>query len=338
MFFILVGISIILMKDRRNQAGQSDELIKKHVLRRGLFLICFGFIYNIIVEAAIYYIFPNFGFSPYSAVFRIYTSTNFWDWLFLWGIFHSIGLCYIISYFLLKVPKKTRLFIVIGILLFNLIIAYLPLINGQGPIHIIRMGWYYYPTAHPLVFLLDIFIYGQFPLIPWLSFVIIGTILGQYLKEAIQNNELSKFSKRNWKTGTIISLVGIGELILLMFPGFFPDSTLYVIFSIGISMLFFQIFYVYYELDKKQSKKIEILLIKMGKFSLTLYFFTGLLFVDLFLFLGLLLQSQLLGNLSIIMVMPLSFTCVFLFILISNLWEKVDYKYSLNWIEDQVTG
>ncbi|MHA1765024.1 MAG: heparan-alpha-glucosaminide N-acetyltransferase domain-containing protein [Promethearchaeota archaeon] len=337
-FFILAGMSLILMKDRRKLEGQSESKIKKHVIKRGIFLILFGYAYNLIVESAIFYLSPNFSFQNSSTLFPIYTNKSFLDWISLFGIFQAIGLCYLITYFLIRFSRKTRISIVVFILILNIIVTYSPLMFGMPPFRAMQLNWHYSPTADPIICLLDIFFYGQFPVVPWLAFFIMGTITCEILIEHFKNDKLTQLSKKTWKTSCIFSFAGAFELILFIFPGFFPDSTLYVIFTISIVLILHNTFFVFYYIDKKSSWIYDKILIPMGQFSLTLYLITGLIFVDLFLVIGNVINFQLLGNLPDLIVIPLSISQLFLFVLITISWKKINFKYSLTWIEKKLTN
>ncbi|MHA1765022.1 MAG: heparan-alpha-glucosaminide N-acetyltransferase domain-containing protein [Promethearchaeota archaeon] len=335
-FMLLVGMSTIFMVEAKKSKGQSDIEIRNYVLKRGLFLICFGFIYNAIAEASIYYLSPNYNFNVNSAVYAIYNGSTFIDWLFLFGIFHIIGVGLVTSNFSLRFSKKSRIKIAIGILIMNLIVTYSPLLVGGLPYRTFQLNWHYSPTAHPLSILLDILFYGQYPLIPWLFYFVFGTVIGEILLENVKKNEPNKFIEENKITFVILTLMGAVMLLFLFIPDYFPESTLFVLHVTGASLLLYSAFYIFYERNHSQSKMMEIVLVKMGRFSLSIYFLTGILIVDLFLIIGIVIQIPLLGNMSFFAAFLMTLIYLGFFIALTYFWEKYNFKYSLNWIEKKI--
>ena len=336
-FMFLIGVSMIFMVNAMKAKGKSDSYIRKLILKRGIFLICFGYIYNLIAEASIFYLAPTYNYPPYSSLFAIYGTSTFWDWITLFGIFHILGLCLIVSYFIYNTSMKTRLITAIGVLIVTIIVTYLPLFFGGVPYHSILPDWHYAPTAHPLAMILDILFYGQYPVFPWIFYSIIGTMIGEKLVEYIKKNEPRLFITNYWKKMIILALSGLTSLVFIFFPGFFPETTLYVLMMTAGVVLLYMIIFRYYEVNKNNSIKLEKSLEVLGKFSLSIYFLTGILMVDLFLIIGLIIQVPLLGTMPFWLVVPLDIAFIFLFILLTNFWKKYDFKYSLNWIERKVT-
>ena len=336
-FMLLIGMSMILMIDAMKAKGKSDSEMRNLILRRGIFLICFGYIYNLISEASIFYLAPYYNYPPYSSLFVIYGTSTFWDWLTLFGIFHILGLTLIVSYFCHKTSIKTRIIAAIGILAGSLIISYLPLFFGGIPYHVFKPDWHYVPTAHPIIIILDILFYGQYPVFPWIFYGIVGTIVGEKVLENVKKGEPGLFIAKYWRKMVILSFSGLACLLLIFSPLFFPDTTLYVLFITAGLMLLYMIVFRYYEVNKKDSIYLEKTLEILGKFSLSIYLLTGVLMVDLFLIIGTIIQVPLLGTMPFWLVALLDIGFIFLFILITNIWKKYDFKYSLNWIERKVT-
>ncbi|MHA1765023.1 MAG: heparan-alpha-glucosaminide N-acetyltransferase domain-containing protein [Promethearchaeota archaeon] len=336
-FMIFVGVSINFTIERNKTKGQTDRKIRNVIIKRGIFLICFGYIYNLIVEASIFYLPLNLDCSENSVLNLIYLNATFWDWLVLFGIFQIIGLGLILSYFLLKISKKMRLFLAMIVLLINIIITYSPLLFGSPPYRTFQVDWHYIPSINPLRILLDILFYGQFPIIPWMFYFIVGTIFGELLLEHVKINKFKEFYKKYNRKFLILSLSGFSLLFLLPVPDFFPDSTIYVIFTTSIVFSLYFIFFNFYEIKKIKSNKVDYVFLNVGKFTLDLYLISSLLTVDLFLLISNVIGKTLLGNLLPTIYYPLTFSYVIIIILISNIWAKKNFKYSLSWLERKIT-
>ncbi|NHI91024.1 MAG: DUF1624 domain-containing protein [Candidatus Lokiarchaeota archaeon] len=337
LFMLLIGISMIFMVDTMKINGKSDNEIRNLIIKRGLFLIGFGYFYNFIAEALIFLIAPYYIYPPNSALYIIYANSSFWDWLTLFGIFHILGLCLLVSYFLYKTPIKIRIVAAINVLIITIIITYLPLFFGGIPFHTFQPDWHYVPTAHPITIILDILFYGQYPIFPWIFYAIVGTIVGETLLEHMKKNEPQMFINKYWKKLTILLTSGLICLIFIFIPGFFPETTLYVLFITAALILLYMLVFRYIEINHKESKKLDYILGMLGRFSLSIYFLTGLLMVDLFLIIGVLIQIPLLGTMPFWLVVPLDVLFILLFILLTNAWAKNDFKYSLNWFERKIT-
>ena len=97
LFLVIVGASLVLSVNRRRSRGQQESEIAQHVLLRGLLILGFGFVLNVLTL-------PIYG-------------------LLGWGVLHIIGASILIAYFLLRFPPLVCLVVA------GLVIALSPLLR-----------------------------------------------------------------------------------------------------------------------------------------------------------------------------------------------------------------
>jgi len=343
-FMVLAGVSVVLLADSLRLKGRSEKEVQNHILRRGIFLIAFGYLYNLIAESTIYYLWANYPYNPNSAIFAIYANTTFFDWISLFGIFHIIGLGFIVAFFVMKLSYKQKAILVAICVVITSIATYGPMIFGQLPFKLYVADWHYYPRAHPLLMLTDMLFYGQYPVFPWIMYFIMGSAIGSFLIENVEKGTLQNFSNKHHKIvfnmAFITTFPLFGNVILMgIFPGMIPlEPSLWVIFSTGMIMILMNHLINRYEMRGETHKKIDLTLGMWGKFSMDIYALTGILMVDVFLIIGRIINVPLLGNLDLWFVIILIVAYMGLYILITNLWYKKKFKYSINWLQRKCAG
>ncbi len=344
LFMILSGISVVLLENSLRLKGKSDKEIQNHILRRGIFLIAFGYLYNLIAESSIYYLWPNYPYNPSSALFAVYSHATFFDWLTLFGIFHIIGLGFLVAYFVMRLSYKQKAILVAICVIITSIATYYPIFLGQLPFKLYVADWHYYPSAHPFKILIDMLFYGQYPVFPWIMYFIIGSAIASFLVENVKNGTLDNFSNKHHKFVFNLSLITglclLGNVILMgIFPGMIPlEPSLWVLFSSGMIMILLNHLINRYEMRNETHRITDLTLGMWGKFSMDVYALTGILIVDAFLIIGRIFNVPLLGNLDLWIVIILITLYMGLYILITNLWYKKKFKYSINWFQRKFAG
>ena len=140
-FFILVGISLILSIKNKKSTGISDSKIRKYVLVRTIILLLISyFIFNLLVKG------------PISVFYHS------------WTMLHLIGAGSLITYFLLKFSKKIRIIIALIIIILS---PFIQILFNYEEIH------YLYPVQGGIIS--NMIYSGEFPIFPWISFVILGS-------------------------------------------------------------------------------------------------------------------------------------------------------------------
>jgi uncharacterized membrane protein len=197
----------------------------------------------------------------------------------------------------------------------------------------------------PKDILLGFLLTGEFPLLPWSLFPLIGIVLGQ----RIVNRRIQTDLPFLVIIGGLLVCLGLGGSYASLFrPGssfisdylsplsFYPDSFTMIIYQLGMALVAFSCLYYCYDVRKKDHSRISFLLglyIRTSRFSLTFYFLHYLL-------IGwpLTIAAWMTGRSAVAALMGAwpSFLAglvglVFLQVLLLY-WEKGGAKYSLEWL------
>jgi hypothetical protein len=181
-----------------------------------------------------------------------------------------------------------------------------------------------------------IFEYGQNPLIPWLIFPVIGGITAIYLD--LPHNSLSEVKKR----GRIAVLIGILSGILgiwllgierfISTPVAYPVSSSFLFIAIGVVILSTTLLILFIDLNANKryhQTAIKALqpLILMSKITLTVFIVHNVAFIisPKLPILELLISSE-----TAAMLLGLLYSSFF--ILVAFIWQRWNFKYSLEWI------
>ena len=239
-FFIIVGISLILSIENKRENGIEESKIRKYVLVRTIVIMIISYLlFNLIIEG------------PMSA------------FLHSWTMLHLIGAGYLITYLILKFSKKIRIVIAISLVLISPIIQ---IVFNYEEIH------YLYPIQGGIFS--NMVFSGEFPILPWLSYVIIGSVIGELLKESYKNNKITELLKKLSIFGLIFIICG-GFAQLINIPPYisiekYPCTIPYFIFFLGAVLISLSISYYYLDYLKKDVSFISPFII-YGKFSLTIF-------------------------------------------------------------------
>ncbi|MHA1146203.1 MAG: heparan-alpha-glucosaminide N-acetyltransferase domain-containing protein, partial [Candidatus Helarchaeota archaeon] len=278
-FYIMSGMSLTIATKRRRAKNINGKRIRNHVIKRGALVILFGYLFSFI------------------RVFWIFRPDSIINFLFFWDLLHSLGLLMILTFFCLKLSIRKRLIILGAIIGATFLIGYIPLLFGAPePTNTLFYLWegvdYYYEKnlwswtfliqgnigLLIIDFLMQIFWYGNYPVIPWISFTIFGTILAETLLKYAEIGDDLGLAKK------IIQycLVFLGLATLIFFltnipltnPWIIPwelTPATYCFFCITITTLFtFGIFWTY---DfKRRPGWIFSPAEHVGRIPLTIYF------------------------------------------------------------------
>ncbi len=175
---------------------------------------------------------------------------------------------------------------------------------------------------------------GQAPLIPFLTFPMVGGCAAVFLN--LPHNTREVIVKRIGYTSIIGIIAMISGFLFLSIepyvgpPVFYPASSPLVFFSIGSNLLMSMIGIYFLDLDslygRERINKLIVPIVLVSKITLTVYIVHNFAYVipsDLPIF------QMLLPTLEIVIIFGLFY--VGFFILIAAVWQKRRFKYSLEW-------
>ena len=177
-----------------------------------------------------------------------------------------------------------------------------------------------------------LFDFGTCPIIPWLSFSLLGG-----LTAFILNLPNSKYGKIQHKKGNAL-LIG-GFLIFLLGLSFlpieeytnailnFPASTSFVLIANGVLLFSFTTMIRLFDGDHEQLRKKAMIfgnpLIVVSKITLTIYFIHNIAFI---------LDPSFIASEAESFLFLLAFIFSLFFVLLAYYWKKFNFKYSLEWL------
>jgi uncharacterized membrane protein len=150
LFYIVAGISIVLVNNRFQQKGASSSSIWRWVLARGILIMGLGYLFSVVLFGTI--------------------------WILDWSILQLIGLSLIVAQLTLNLPKRYRLLLpIVTIILAPFLRAWLNYEAIVGTVGNIQ----YAPPQTWLDHLSALIATGKAPIFPWLACPIIGTFIGE---------------------------------------------------------------------------------------------------------------------------------------------------------------
>ncbi|MFX0015279.1 MAG: hypothetical protein ACFFB2_09265 [Promethearchaeota archaeon] len=176
---------------------------------------------------------------------------------------------------------------------------------------------------------------GQNPIIPWLSFSVIGGLLATFLDLPHGKKEgILKKSRMVIIGGSFIIIIGSLFLSLERYtstPLLYSISSSFLFIAIGILILITPIMIVFLDIDSLYStpdiNRLSLPLVLVSNISLTVYIFHNIGFIipPEFPFLNTFISIE-------IIPIVIGFLYSMFFVCIAFLWKKSDFKYSLEWI------
>jgi uncharacterized membrane protein len=158
LFYIVAGISVVLVNYRFHLNGKSSKSIWQWVFSRGILILGLGYLFSIVMFGTI--------------------------WVLDWSILQLIGLSLIVAQLALSIPKRYRIlfpiFIIVLAPFLRIWLNYDLIVGTVGNIH-------YAPPQTLLDHLSAIIATGKAPLFPWLACPIMGTIIGELIIERSSN-------------------------------------------------------------------------------------------------------------------------------------------------------
>ncbi len=180
-----------------------------------------------------------------------------------------------------------------------------------------------------------LFEYGQNPVIPFLSFPIVGGLLASILDlPQEQKNIISKKAKMVLPFGFLVFITGIifgGVERYVSTPMLYPASSSFVFIAIGVFLLITTIMILMIDLKSlylpQTTNKVFLPVILISKISLTIYIVHNIAFV-------IPAKSELIRVLipSEAMIMIAGTLYSLFFVLVAYIWQKWNFKYSLEWM------
>jgi uncharacterized membrane protein len=150
LFYIVAGISVVLVNDRFKRKGATSETVWQWVLSRGLLIMGLGYLFSIVLFGTI--------------------------WLLDWSILQLIGLSLIVSQLALYIPRRYRILLpvifIVAAPVLRIWFNYEGVVGTVGNLH-------YSPPLTLLDHLSAIIATGKAPIFPWLACPIIGTLVGE---------------------------------------------------------------------------------------------------------------------------------------------------------------
>jgi len=188
---------------------------------------------------------------------------NFWNA----DILHYIGIFIIISLFFTKTNKLIRFTLAILIIASTpLILQYINYYSTWDQIpYTIKNLW----TLKG--FFLNLFFTGFYPLFPWISFVLLGTVFGEYFLNSTNNQEKDKFFINSFLFGTTLLIIAL--ILQVYFKqefNIFPTTISYLILATGTCTILLAFSKEYFETERGTHKYLEPIIF-LGKIALSIY-------------------------------------------------------------------
>jgi len=195
------------------------------------------------------------------------------------------------------------------------------------------------------------FLSGYFPLLPWVMFPIIGLVLGHRIVQGKVRRDLPLLLI----IGALILCLGFGLAYIgrgkppdsvvdsLVSPMcFYPDSLSMMNIQLGMSLIVFSTMYFFFDVRKKDKTmlgRMSLLFTRTSNFSLTFYFLHYMLLgwplAIIWLFTGKYPHGDMMGAISALLC---GLGAVTVLEVLIYFWEKVESKYSLEWILAMLTA
>lgn len=206
LFYIVAGISVVLMNHRFRKNGDSPKSIWWWALSRGFLIIGLGYLFSVVMFGTI--------------------------WVLDWSILQLIGLSLIVAQLTLYLPRRYRIFLPVIIILLapflRVWLQYDAIVGTVGNIH-------YAPPQTWLDHLSAIIATGKAPLFPWLACPIIGTIIGEAIIENPPNPRRLVYD--TLVTGSLLCLLVLPFFLLGDPVTQYPLTNGFFFLSTGMALL-----------------------------------------------------------------------------------------------------
>ncbi|MFX1533916.1 MAG: hypothetical protein ACFFDI_06740 [Promethearchaeota archaeon] len=336
-FLLLMGFNMRNSIARRLSKGVPFPEIRKHLLKRGFAFLLIATLNNLgmAIIAAV-------GANP----------AGFLSWLLSWELFHIFGTTVFITYFLYEIfhQLKTRniiksvngplivfcsitlILIVIGTVLMQAIIVGDFSLNVLDPTKTVKIILFGEVTNIGEAIQLAL-ARGPFSIFPFIGFGILGVLLASL--------RLGLPTEGSWRKallgiGVFFALIGGFFSIILQIPIVFPmndynmPSISYLFwYWAGLLLAFFVALIIFDAPSKAEKDRFRYVrpLARLSYLTLTIYYLQNLPFF---------LPNTLLPNLLIVTIAIVLY--LVLYMVISFLWEKKKFVYSMEWLLRKVTA
>jgi len=252
-FFILVGISIILSVEKRKKIGEDNARIEAHILKRGILLSIIGFLFLTIWET---------------------------------DVLHYIGIYILIIYLTLGLSIRARLVLGVAITATSPLMAFLPYFNGTKVFSI----WELKNSFDISEFVRGMFGSNFEPAFPCFSLTIFGSIVGSLMSQSLNGERTKTFQLNLFKLGSILVLFGSIRFLFDLSFDMYP--ALYVMLTMGAALLLLSGLIWLYEIKGCDTRALSPLVV-YGRLSLSIYIGHIILWFGILDTLGLLLSFSL---------------------------------------------
>jgi len=241
-FITIPAMGVSLQIHASKLKGIDEKIVRKSIIKRGLILIIIQFFCNFL------------GLYP----------------VVIWNSFilSFVGISIIVSYFVIQLSKRTRLILII------LIVLLTPFLKFHF-FYLFLQTNFIQNTWTVENFFYSMFLQVDFPIFPYISFSIFGTIYTEFMIDCFENKREEVFVKKSLIYGSIMI---IAYFIFSIFRSFinYPDfflnrpTRMDFLFCCGSVMLWISIFY--WIQDWKQQKTPAFVPFEiLGMISLTTY-------------------------------------------------------------------
>jgi len=284
LFYFIVGYTLVISLNSKLRRGYTHKELYKYVLIRAFLIYIFGLILNL---------------------YR-WGVEGFWNW----GTLEMIAFGYVICYVLLNRPIREKLILIGFILALSFMLE---------PYY-----WTYnYTGSWDLNgFFLGALFSGENPVIPWLTFFVIGTILAKV-------KITKKFTLVIFPTLSIVCLISLWIRSYIPLTKWPATLTYNLLFLSACVLLFIMLFWIIE--NKKWQSKIFYPFRLFGMYPLTLFMAHVII--------GRESLTLLRNNLGIQTWNVVMFEFILIFIItfiiitiIGHLWKKYNFKYGLEWL------
>jgi uncharacterized membrane protein len=231
MFFLLVGMSLLISLQRRRSEGETETAIKDHVVSRGIIIAIIGFAF-----------------------------------MFIWqnDTLNYIGFFILATYPVLKFSIRARVILGAVTTVSSLFETYF-----LGYIQEPFFEWQVFRSSWVSSKVIQGTFGNRFPvMLSSLSLVIFGTVFGSLLIQSLQEGHLKTFQTNLLKLGSI--LVSIGASKVFWNIPFDSCPTLYVTLTMGVALLLLSALIWLMKVKRKAPRFLDPLLV-YGKLSLSIY-------------------------------------------------------------------
>ncbi len=335
-FLMMMGMSQVLSWQKH--VDDNEMLLFKRALIRGAYIFLVGLLMLALA------------WGPY----------QIWQW----DILTLMGVCTILVFFCRKLPSWFILVLVAAMIIctpwlrggLNFTAVWggdfmpVPVISRYLPGIIIDPVKDYEVIWNAKYIVDGMFLAGYFPVIPWSLFPLLGVVLGRRIVGGKMRRDLP------WLGMTGIGLAGLG--LGLAYAGtyrpessiingfvaplsFYPDSFTMIIFQLGMALTVFAILFFFFDVRKRDKRKIGpviTILNRTSGFSLSFYFLhymlIGWTLGVIWFITGNYYITNLMGSIPALLC---GIAGVVLLETIFYFWEKHKAKYSLEWFLGMIT-